>query len=1207
MESAYNSFYKALYYLRTGLEQHTGCTGIGQMVVLDRDMLYLAPGLIAGVDAVEFEQAAQVARATDSLADYEQAAALYGGDYLPEDLYEPWAEPRRVALREMYQHTLRVLAYRYMDEGRVADALRVAQRLVQLDPLDEEAHRLVMLFSARMGRRADALRAYRACVEVLRRELNTGPASETIALYRTISAGSLLSEQPAGRPKQSDDHLTGRDVPHLAHTGVPLVGRVAELQRLRELLALDMPAGRLARRIGVSGLWLISGEPGIGKSRLLQELLLVAAASDIAVLAGICSDQEGKLPYGAFVEALRGFLSMMPEAWSRLHLDARLWPLARLLPESLQRLAEQAEKKGTARVPEGTISRSSARQNFFDAIVYLLVEIARAHRGALLALDDLQWADVASLQLLHYLIRRTHGEPLLVVGAARDEGLSPGQPLGKVVADLRRRNLYMPLPLGRLSEEETAACIAYIFAGDSAASAVIVPSLLRYIYQLTEGNPLFIQAVARSLRDSGLVVATHGRWEPAGALVAAVTHPRARSAQQRSPVPETVKDVFAERLERLAPREQRLLALAATAGQSISEDILRHAALATGLSRDEFVDALDTLLRVGLLIEEEGGQLYRFSHALVAETVWERETSVRRRWLHEQIGLARETIYRTRPDGQEQLRTYAAQLAHHFEQAGDTARALSYHFLAAERARVLFANDEAAYHYQAAITLLQAAEHPDAEALTRAWRGLGEAHEWRASHERAQQCFEQALHYATRPEQRVTLYRMLIEVFHNTGRYQEAIALYQRGETELAAAPNTVEWARLQLSVLSAYLLAGRYQEGLSKLEEALPVLLNCGLESEAALAHSRAASASFYAGDMAAAEVHARQGLEYARAAGDRVREGICGHQLAVVHRMQGRTEQALAEIRQAIALKESLGHQVTLAGAYLELAHICGVRNESSDCIRYSQRGLELARETGSLPDEAYGLFLLGRGYELSGEWDHALTTWQEAREILQIAPHPETLCLVDGHTASLLLCRGAIAEARAHCARAIALDWQVAGLMPIVFCLGTQARLALLAGNIAEAADLAGKALHRVVGKGMPEAEARTRLVCATVEYAAGHRERAWEQARHGADLADTYRFVYLQLAARRWLGLIAAQAQRWEIVAQLLTEGMALMEAAPLAYSTAAFASTFAGLLAQRDAERATALYHRAAALLERLRAVVLPPVGEPVGAGNTGHL
>jgi DNA-binding SARP family transcriptional activator len=1215
--SAHNTYYKALCHLRAALEKYAGYPGIRDMILGERDILFLAPGLIAREDATEFEQAARAARASGMIADYERAVALYSGDYLPEDLYEPWAETRRVALRELYQQSLRALTRLYVEEGRVEDALSVAQRSVQLDPLDEEACRLVMVCYTRLGRRADALREFRACVAALRRELNAAPARETLALYRAIDAGASLGERPGGQSEQLGHRASGTAVKTMlraARVVTPLVGRGAELQRLHELLAVDAPTSGLSRELGLSGLTLISGEPGIGKSCLLQEMIQIAAASDVAVFAGTCSDHEGKLPYGAFVEALRGFLDNVPEVWSRLRHDRRAWPLVHLLPElgaPPWRTAPAGRTEGTgqpqARAAENPAPNKVERQALFDAVIYLLVAIAHAHRGALLALDDLQWASGASLQLLHYLVRKTRGEPLLVIGTARSEALAIGCPLGKLIIDLRQRNLYAPLHLQRLSTEETAAYVAHALAEHDAAGKSVAPGLLRYIYQLTEGNPLFIREMVRSLRDARLIVPVDGHWAPAGALATAIAHPRARSAPQRLPVPETVKDIFAERLERLTPDQHRLLALIATTGQSIGEDILRYAALATGFALNEFVDALDMLLQAGLLVEEEdrsweraqrgrsgeGGLLYRFSHALVAETVWERESGARRHWLHEQIGQAREAVYRARPNGQEQLRVHAAQLAHHFEQAEDTARALQYHLLAADQARRLFANNEVGYHYQVAIDLLESNAHPDVETLALAWQGLGEAREWRADHEGAQRCFEQALQYAARPEQRATLYRMLGALLRDVGRYQEAVAMYQRGEAELAEAPHTVEWARLQLSALSAYVSAGRYEEGLSKVERALPVLLNCGLEAEVARGHSQAAFASYYAGNLAAAEMHARQGLEHARIAGDRVREGVCGHQLAVVQHTHGATGEALAQIRQAIALKEELGHQVTLAGAYLELAHIHCTRNEAADCMQASRQALELARETGSLPDEAYGLFLLGRGYELSGAWERALASWEDAEAVLQVAPHPEMLCMVHSHAASLLLRRGELAAARLRGNRAIAMDWQVAGQANIAFGLGTCARLALLSGNMAEAAELAGRALRLVEGMDIPEAEARASLICGAVEFAAGRVAAARRHAQHGASLADTYHFVHLQLAARRWLGLIAAQEQRWDIIERLLAEGRALMEAAPLAYSTAVFASTFADLLDQRGIGDAADLRRRAVTLLTQLQAKVLP--------------
>ena len=399
------------------------------------------------LDVAKFETAINTAH---TITDWQTAVNLYQDDLLPA-WYDDWLVSERNRLQQLFFHANETLLQLLEDQRDYQKAAQAAQRLLRHDPLREATYRRLMRVQALAGNKAGALRTFHTCATLLEKELGVTPDRSTRDLYeRLLRVDSAI--EPA-TPTTSET------------ASIPLVGREVEWNQLKQ-------AWQMAAR-GRAGMVLISGEAGIGKSRLAAELLQWANRLGIITATTRSYGAEGKLSYGPLLAWLR--TPVLKTAWEKLD-DVVLTELARLLPEILvERLDLSAPT---------AITQAWQRQGLFEALAQALL----AHgRPVLLHIDDLQWCDQETMQWLHFLLRFATQTPLLIIGTYRPEEVQSEHAIIALQLALRQSRQLKELVLEPLSEKETAVLAAHI-------SSDVQPDRL---YQETEGNPLFIVEMMR--------------------------------------------------------------------------------------------------------------------------------------------------------------------------------------------------------------------------------------------------------------------------------------------------------------------------------------------------------------------------------------------------------------------------------------------------------------------------------------------------------------------------------------------------------------------------------------------------------------------------------------------------------------------------------------------------------------------------------------
>ncbi len=578
--------------------------------------------------------------------------ALYRGPFLdglslldaPE--FELWLSAARESYAQVFFARVADASASLARRGAWAEAAALARGALLHDPLNEALYRALMTALAQQGQRAEALRQYETLKSALQSELGVDPSPETIALREALAAETNLPARRASRP-------TGLASAPPAEPASPFVGREGECAALDAELA--------AAREGAARVVLLTGELGIGKSRLWREWSRRLPA-DCRPLEARCVEAASGLPFAPLVELfgshacvddlLRG-PSALPDAW--------LAEVARLLP---QLRAEAPRLPQPAALPP-----EEERRRVFEAFVQVL--LALDTRPLVIFVDDAHWADRATLDWLSYLAHRLRAYPLLLALAYRPEEAPPA--LVHQVAGWAREGVLRRIPLPRLGPEDTARLIGGLGVSSDVAHNLQARSA---------GNPYFLLELSRSGSDSD----TTG-------------------------VPSALVDLVRSRLERLSENARGVLQAAAVLDPEIDLALLMNM---TGRGEDETLDALDEML-AGRVLAERGGR-FEFNHPLLPSVVREGLSGARAAVLNRRAAHALIAERGSRPGA------VAGLISDHLAAAGEGSEAARYADQAAEHAASLAALDEAVRFRQRAQELWPSAARSVllGEALVRA-------------------------------------------------------------------------------------------------------------------------------------------------------------------------------------------------------------------------------------------------------------------------------------------------------------------------------------------------------------------------------------------------------------------------------------------------------------------------------------------------------
>lgn len=602
VDSALNSLGKALHAARRVLEpglprrqDSAYLRTADSMLVLDKEHVI--------VDADRFERLAADAVRSGHPEAYRDALHAYEGELLPEDRYESWCAERRNALVETHIRLLLGLAEVHERRGACNEAADRLREVLRHDPAREAVHRQLMRLYVRMGTPDQAVRQFHVCEQVLRQELDLVPQPETVALYDAIH-----EEQFSRRPPPSLDWIRergpSRSRPPVPNTSSAFVGREQVIEDLCELLVR-----RGETRVGMV---VVSGEAGVGKTRLLEEFASRASGKGVIVLCGGRGAHGDRFTSGPFAVALEDYAARLPGA-ERAELAGSYPALARFVPSL----------RGEVPPPAPAPDQGGYQLDLIPSIVQFLMDLACA-KPVLLVLGDLSEVDEIGLDVIRYLAHLAARVPLLIAATLRDPDIEFGSGLRRMAEAMTRERLWLRMELRCLSRRATDQLVQLLLPGIDVSD-----DTLTGIYAASRGNPLFIQELADGVGSGGDVAGagTCYRDDPARLAARLPARTRALTALQLALMEHPLRQV-----------------LGLTAAAGATEITLGHlraaaAALEPPLAVSVLFDALDRALRMRILEERETG--YAFRHPVVRAAVYDGLPRHRRDELHAALAATR--------------------------------------------------------------------------------------------------------------------------------------------------------------------------------------------------------------------------------------------------------------------------------------------------------------------------------------------------------------------------------------------------------------------------------------------------------------------------------------------------------------------------------------------------------------------------------------
>lgn len=655
-KSASSQLYKAIHHIRKAFARYAD--EAENWIEITDELIRLTPpgGLVT--DVQRFEQAAREGLRDQNITDLEKAISIYAGDFLPMDRYAEWGTLPREHYQQLYLDTLTTLAKQYEKQGNLSDAAEMLRLALEKEPALETAHRNLMKIFAQQGQSTRALRQYDLCRNVLGEELGMSPSPQTIETLDDIREGRLSKND-----KKDSYHSTIPD------PGPPIIGQREECETIDKLLnQLSNGKGRTL---------IISGEVGIGKTQLVQELIKRSRHKEHTFFLGQTDESTGMMAYGPFIELFDDIIHKYPD-------------MENLLPAELGQLIPGYS--GDAN-PAPHADKLAAKGYLFAQVQRFFSHLSEIG-PAVIILEDLHAADQGSRELFSYLIRHCSKFPILFVATFRKE---VGEPVSKIVSEVTDEADVTVLDLAPLSFEEHTNLLY-----NHAEASNITSEITEDIYRLSEGNPLFAIELLQYFMDKDHSGNTSTDYY--------VVPDEEGLHSYKGKIPNSIRNLVEQKMDTLSAPAHHLLYIAAVIGKQIPYELL--AAVWNGgedTGEKSFFDALEEVIRVRLI--EEHGLYYSFKHALVRETIYTLISEARRRILHNFV--ARQLINLSDTKDEEPVE----QIAYHFIRSGDPLQGARYLKRAGNRSKSAYAHEDALRQYRKVGKVLAESDNNDALAL----------------------------------------------------------------------------------------------------------------------------------------------------------------------------------------------------------------------------------------------------------------------------------------------------------------------------------------------------------------------------------------------------------------------------------------------------------------------------------------------------------
>lgn len=922
----------------------------------------------------------------------------------------------------------------------------------------------------------------------------------------------------------------------------PLVAREREMERLKNSLQAFQPVRDAKAPFAATPmrhLMLLAGEPGIGKTRLALEALAHAQAAGMLVASGHCYEEHQRIAFAPFVELMEQLRVELPGDIYQT-MSAR-WPLLRLLLPNIRDVSDASDVSEPA--SPGAAGPDDVMQLHWQVGDFL--RAVAAVRPVALFLDDIHWADEASLELIKYLTRRLGETRVLLLGAYRNTEMARRPTLRTVlqVHELEKERLAERVIIPPLTEAQTTDLLNAYLPSDA-----IAPEISDLMYQRTGGTTFFVVELLRAWQERDDLVLRDSVWT--------VLDPD----KDRLYLPPTVVDMIRERVLRLHPLAQDVLRDASVLGQLFAASTVQRMG---ERSREEVADALAEAEETGL-VRDAGMEGYHFQHALVRHALYTAIPTSHRRRLHH---LAAEALLEASA-----RRGQAAKLAWHFREGDDLPQALIYSLQAGIDAETTYAHKDAQEHYRIAESLARDLNDQESEAMALDRLAdvnylLGLFNEAYADLVRATAIYRSLENW----ERLAWATCQMAKVCDALGKIPESMRFVEALLDTLIVVAN----ARNPGDTISRPgTLEGRAEQAITVLTKRTAARLVLCLEVRLV-----------YLGRYDEVYPLSVATITHARRAGDLRMESLAYSFRGIADAMRGHLDDAATAFQDALRTGEACGD---LEAMYLALSNSGAIHQQRAApraAYQVLSQTLEIIRRLGDTARTSQVLRGLGDNYFILGEWTEARARYEEAMALGAHSDRPES------HRAQLGLLRLDIVEGKRVLSENVsaieaARTYQSEDIGIRLYASSSLAEVEIVAGFAEAVRGRIQRSLAQFASNDPAICEQLALLAWAELELGHGEDARATlAEARRRADALGS-RLMYVTIW--RIEALVAVAEGRWEAGAHALDEALALARGMPYPYAEAKALYVY-GLLhhTRGSSESARPCFEQALIILARL--------------------
>ncbi|MFO7991283.1 MAG: tetratricopeptide repeat protein [Thermoplasmata archaeon] len=685
---------------------------------------------------------------------------------------------------------------------------------------------------------------------------------------------------------------------------------------------------------------LLKGEAGVGKSAIAEEFADRCGNENLKVLTGRCLYYESTDPYIPFLEALKEYLDTHESETT--YDGGRQY--SSIGARSIKSTSTFGGPVGLIGVKsyteeEADISLTDKREIMFDKVTNLIIKLSK-RQPVLLFLDDMQWIDEASAQLLHHVTRHISNNQVMILGAYRPEELiSKGEemPLDKVLDRMREEKLLSEIEVPRMKFQATSKMIKDILKRDDLPN-----SFLLMVFRETEGNPYYVIEILNSMVDEGIIDPYSYDWDPERDLSNVI-------------IPSSIRDITSRRLSKLSSNEKKVLMYASTIGTEFNFEVLEEA---MHMDVIELLDIIDDLISRGLIQEKDGAEqeIYRFNHVQLKISIYDDMGRSRKRVLHKHVGDAIENIHKSN------LEKHYYTLSSHFYKGKDYPKAYEYSLGAGEKALQSFAIETAIEHYEIALKSINKARKID-----------------------------------EKEKKKLELYNKLGELYHDITDYDKAEEMFRK-KLELARKVEDKESEAFALLQVGHILKdTQRYNEAENDYDKALDIFKELDEPEGIADANRGLGYIHWRNGEFKDSIEHYEEGIKEAKEAEDQKTLALIYLEMGLVYGHRGDNDTAIDYFKQSVEQLENKGAYRDISRAYNNIGDQYMKKEEWETAIEYFDKSVEYANKIGNKTFIGWCYFNRAEAMAKSGDPDSAEMYVDRAEEVLENLNDKVGLCSV------------------------------------------------------------------------------------------------------------------------------------------------------------------------------------------------------------------